>query len=156
MTALVGQCACGDMAFELVQEPLFVHACHCLDCKRKTGSSFGITCIVLEDDIDLKGAAMETIQSSPRTTLHRTQCCRSVIYGTSSAFEATAWLQTRFLEDLRQLHIGAHIWIKRKDPWLQLPDHLPQFDEGYEDRQGVWPQAQIDRLAEHIKGGSHR
>ena len=35
-----GQCSCGEVNYELSEEPMFVHACHCSLCKQQTGSAF--------------------------------------------------------------------------------------------------------------------
>lgn len=147
---LQGVCRCDELQFELQDEPLFVHACHCLHCKRKTGSSFGLTCIVLEQDILITRGTMDDTKESSRTTRFFCSSCRTPIYRTNTGFKATAWLQTNCLKDLRHLHIGAHIWLKRKDPWLDLPTDIPQFDEGYH-RDGVWPEASIKRVEEQIR-----
>jgi len=126
-----GLCECGDLKLEIKKDPLFVHACHCLDCKRKTGSSFGITCIVLAADIRILCGTLCEIKTSPRTIAHMCSSCNSEIYKVSTAFKGTALLQTRCVADLRQLKIGAHIWVKRMDHWLQLPENIPRFEEGY-------------------------
>jgi hypothetical protein len=34
-------CSCGQLSVEVDGEPLRVSVCHCLDCKRRTGSAFG-------------------------------------------------------------------------------------------------------------------
>ncbi len=134
---LRGRCRCEDLQFELIDQPLFVHACHCLHCKQKTGSSFGLTCIVLENEIRLTQGLLRSRQESSRTKAYVCSRCDTPIYRTHKAFKATAWLQTRCLEDIRLLNIGAHIWVKRKDDWLELPEDVPQFEEGYH-RDGVW------------------
>ncbi len=136
-----------------MEDPLFVHACHCLDCKRKTGSSFGLTCIVLEADIHLMSGQLVPVDLSPRSTALRCPHCSKTIYITSTSFPATALLQTGSLEDLRCLRIGAHIWIKRKDSWLQLPEDVLQFEEAY-DRDETWPVSSLDRLSKHLAGAN--
>ena len=57
------------------------------------------------------------------------------------------------LDDLRCLKIGAHTWVKRRDDWLQLPEDVPQFEEGY-DRKGTWPASNLDRLAKSVEGAT--
>jgi hypothetical protein len=39
---LEGGCACGEIRYKLTASPLIVHACHCRDCQRLTGSAFVI------------------------------------------------------------------------------------------------------------------
>jgi hypothetical protein len=40
---LSGGCACGAVRYELTAPALIVHACHCRDCQRLTGSAFVIS-----------------------------------------------------------------------------------------------------------------
>ncbi len=40
MENLTGGCACGAIRYKLTASPLIVHACHCRDCQRVTGSAF--------------------------------------------------------------------------------------------------------------------
>src|SRR5579863_7231572 len=39
---LTGGCACRSVRYRLTASPLIVHACHCRDCQRITGSAFVI------------------------------------------------------------------------------------------------------------------
>jgi hypothetical protein len=40
---------------------------------------------------------------------------------------------------------GAHIWVKRKHPWIKLPEAVQQFDEEYDFRK-AWPAETLERL----------
>jgi hypothetical protein len=40
-----GGCVCGSVRFELDKQPLWVVACHCEPCKKRTGSAFGISVV---------------------------------------------------------------------------------------------------------------
>ena len=144
------ECRCGDVHVRLRDDPLFVHTCHCLDCKRKTGSSFGITCIVLLSDIDVTKGTLKEEKVSPRSTAYKCSSCGTPVYIASTAFPATAWLQTRCILDSRCLEIGAHTFVKRKDNWLQLPDDVPQFQEGYH-RDEAWPRRSLERIADALR-----
>ena len=144
-SCLQGQCSCGELEYELRGKPLFTHACHCLDCQRKSGSAFSITCIVLEREIAITKGGLSNSSVSARSTLYHCQKCRGGVYVTSSAFPATALLLPASLIDPRALQIGAHIWVKRKQDWLLLPEDVPQFDEDY-DRATTWPTESLLRL----------
>jgi hypothetical protein len=37
---LEGGCVCGAVRYRLTAPPLIVHACHCRDCQKQTGSAF--------------------------------------------------------------------------------------------------------------------
>ncbi|HEY1288577.1 MAG TPA: GFA family protein [Burkholderiales bacterium] len=38
-----GGCTCGSVRFELAGDPVWVLACHCDSCKKRTGSAYGIS-----------------------------------------------------------------------------------------------------------------
>src|SRR5260370_16587128 len=40
--SLDGGCACGAIRFRLTNTPMIVHACHCRDCQKQSGSAFVI------------------------------------------------------------------------------------------------------------------
>ena len=48
-----GGCGCEAIRYELTGAPLFVHACHCHDCQRRSGSAFGMTMLIEETQLKL-------------------------------------------------------------------------------------------------------
>lgn len=53
--ALYGGCACGQVRYQINDDPLFTHACHCEDCQRRTGSAFVVHLVVAENDFEIDG-----------------------------------------------------------------------------------------------------
>lgn len=144
-SAFAGRCACGAVTYDLAAPPLFVHACHCLDCKRSSGSAFLLTTIILERDFAVVRGELEIASPKPGRTERVCAACRQYLVRTSAAYAHTALLNTRTLDDSHSLTIGAHIWAKRKHPSLIIPAAEPQFDEGY-DRETTWPAESLRRL----------
>ncbi len=140
-----GGCSCGEVRYRLGNPPLFVHACHCLDCQKASGSAFGITTIVLESDLRFDQGKLVSERIAAHRTTFLCESCEDVIYRTATNHPATALLRSRTLDDMRVLEINAHIWTKEKHAWLELPAHVPQFEEGY-DRNKAWPQDSLERL----------
>ena len=54
---LEGGCACGAVRYALTNGPLIVHACHCRDCQRITGSAFVINNWIEEKCVAASGRA---------------------------------------------------------------------------------------------------
>lgn len=50
-----GSCQCGNVQYELLEEPLFVAACHCKECQKLSTSAFSITAMVRADGVKFKG-----------------------------------------------------------------------------------------------------
>jgi len=147
---LSGSCSCGEVRYKLRNLPLFVHACHCTDCQKKSGSAFGITIIILESNLIFDQGKPVSEPTTARRMSFFCESCSDVIYRTSANHPATALLRSRTLNDLRDIEINAHIWTKEKHTWLELPCHVPQFAEGY-DRSNTWPQESQERLYRELK-----
>lgn len=55
-----GGCFCGDVRYELREDPLALYACHCTDCQRQTGSSFVLTMVARREAVEItKGELRE-------------------------------------------------------------------------------------------------
>ena len=50
MTKWTGGCQCGQLRYELKNEPLGAYCCHCTQCQRQSGSAFGESLIVARGD----------------------------------------------------------------------------------------------------------
>ena len=140
-----GGCVCDAVRYRLDAPPLFTHACHCLDCQKKTGTAFAMTTIVLADDLVITHGSTSPTVLSPRRTAHGCAACDTWIYIASTRFPATLTLRPGTLDDASIATPQAHIWVKRKQPWLTLPDGVPRFDENYE-METVWPAASLVRM----------
>ena len=45
------QCACGSASISVSGEPRLHGVCHCTNCKRRTGSAFGVSVYFLRSDV---------------------------------------------------------------------------------------------------------
>ncbi|MAF47913.1 MAG: GFA family protein [Rhodospirillales bacterium] len=41
-----GGCLCGSVRFELNEPPIWISACHCGTCRKRTGSDYGVSVVV--------------------------------------------------------------------------------------------------------------
>ena len=144
-TVGTGRCICDTVRYRLDAPPLFTHACHCLDCQKKTGTAFAMTTIVLHDDLVITHGSTRPTVLSPRRTAHGCAACDTWIYIASTRFPATLTLRPGTLDDASIATPQAHIWVKRKQPWLTLPTGVPCFDENYA-MDAVWPAASLARM----------
>jgi hypothetical protein len=140
-----GRCRCEALRYELGAAPLFTHACHCLDCQRRTGTAFSMTTIVLRDDLRITHGTTSSQKISPRSTEYLCANCGTVIYTASTRHPETVILRPGTLDDPSIATPQAHIWVRRKQGWVTLPSGVPQFKEQY-DRESVWPADSLARL----------
>jgi len=57
-------CCCGSLRAEATGEPVFVGACHCLECQRRTGSPFGISTYFPKEQVRTEGPSTVYVRGS--------------------------------------------------------------------------------------------
>ena len=53
------ECSCGQLSAVCSGEPVRVSVCHCLACKRRTGSAFSFNARFAGDNVSIEGRAAE-------------------------------------------------------------------------------------------------
>jgi hypothetical protein len=126
---LEGGCACGEIRYRLLSEPLFVHCCHCLNCQRQTGSAFVINILIETDRIELLAGEPQPVDV-PRSS------------GTQRIFRCP----TCQIDDPSAVAPDVHIYTRSKLPWVTLPEGVPAF-RTYYDPEKLWPAESLERIA---------
>ena len=62
MTTRRAECQCGQLSATCSGEPYRISVCHCLACKRKTGSAFGFGAWFPTGDVLIDGSAKEFVR----------------------------------------------------------------------------------------------
>jgi hypothetical protein len=133
MAKIQGGCRCGAVRYTLALEALpRTYACHCLDCQTWTGSSFSQQTFLPAASLSVTGplAVYEFITPSGSTSIQR-MCptCHARLYNTNSARPGIVVVRAGTLDRSDELDIVPHIWAKRKQPWLKLPESVPVWSE---------------------------
>lgn len=77
------QCACGQLTATCEGEPARVSVCHCLDCKRRTGSAFSWTSRWPRASVATSGRASQftrTGDEGGRATFHFCPGCGAAVF----------------------------------------------------------------------------
>jgi len=53
----IATCACGQLRAACKGAPLAVSLCHCLECQKRTGSTYGIAAFFNDDAVTVEGAS---------------------------------------------------------------------------------------------------
>lgn len=123
MTKRQGGCLCGQARYEVAGEPLRVGICHCLDCRKESGSAFACFAIYPAEALTYEGEI--------RTYQGRSFCplCGGRLF-TVTTEEA----EIRFgsLDEApTDLAPSYELWIKRRERWLHP---LPGTEQHHGDR----------------------
>jgi hypothetical protein len=127
-----GGCLCGDVRYELRQDPVLVYFCHCTDCQTES-ASVGYLGVVVKPDALAFTRGEEKLEvvavglpdgrekgwRGCRRCKVRLGAARASATGLSSVdggtFDDTSWLVP-----------AGHIWTRSAQPWIQLPEGVIQ------------------------------
>ena len=145
---LNGICSCGDVRYEIVEQPLITQVCHCTDCQRTTGSAFVIHIVICEKDLKIAGEtrmAVVPTGSGAGCELHACNNCGVIVWVRYRYHQVpVVAVRAGTLEDTRAVTPAAHIFVDSKQPWVSVPSGSLAFSKGFE-RSEVWPQDSFER-----------
>jgi hypothetical protein len=147
-TSITGGCACGGLRYELMAEPMFVHACHCLLCQRQTGGAFIIHAMIETDRLRVLSGAPYSHElptgSGGSHTIYRCPECQVAVFSDYGNQPWERLVKVGTFDDPSRIKPNAHIFIRSKLPWISLPPDVPSFDEFY-DLPNLWPRSSYKR-----------
>src|SRR5690242_16869914 len=129
--SLAGSCYCGAIRFSLRGSPYRVGICHCLDCRRKTGSLFNPLAVYPVDALIVTGT---TTPHRLHADYQRHVCaaCASPVYQQQDGSdEVEVFLGT--LDEPNRLAPSYELWTVRREAWLPefpLARHYAHDREG--------------------------
>ena len=144
--SLNGKCACGEVKYTIKNKPLFTQACHCKNCKISTGSSFVIHTMIFEYDFQIKGTVSSTkLSTGSGKGYYAYFCvnCGVYLYCKYNVAKGRLAIRTSTLDV--PITPQAHIFLKDKDPWIEISDKNICHDEMY-NRSSTWPEESLKRL----------
>jgi len=147
---LEGGCACRAIRYRLTAPPMIVHACHCRDCQKQTGSAFVLNLWIERDRVAASGDAPVPFRVPPGGSGQPHDVFRCAKCGTAlwSKYHAapgdTVLLRAGTLDDPARITPDVHIFTRSKVPWLTLPAGAAAFD-GFYKIDEVWPPESLAR-----------
>jgi hypothetical protein len=76
-------CVCGSLKVRCKGDPMKVSLCHCLDCQRRTGSTYGVAAFFRREDVEPQGATRSYTRRSDSghpVTFHFCPQCGSTVF----------------------------------------------------------------------------
>jgi hypothetical protein len=130
---LIGECNCGQIAFEITGEHPDVYVCHCSICQCSTGSN-GIAVLVIgnEDFSWTRGEHLVSTWKKPGHDWKKWFCrnCGSPLPGEND--ESRMFIPAGLLSGENiGLKVAHHIWVSSKAEWDVIGDSGKQHMEAY-------------------------
>jgi len=130
--SIQGGCRCGAVRYTLALDDLpRTYACHCHYCQTWSGSAFSQQAIIAESMMEVSGP-LDVFELANEDRVSRQRFCATChtrVFNTNSSRPGFVALRAGTLDDSDKLDIVAHIWVKRKQRWLTLPEGVPQWPE---------------------------
>jgi len=128
MTAHTASCRCGQLRVRVSGDPVRVSVCHCLNCKKRSGSAFAVQARWPSAQVKIDGQSktfVKVADSGNRATFHFCPECGSDVY-----YEIDGKFDDKF-NDLIAVPLGAlddpfflqpafSVWENRKHDWVEI------------------------------------
>ena len=137
---LEGGCVCGQLRYRVKGAPLFVMACHCSQCKRRTGAAFSLSMLTMKADFETNGGRTITADTRGGSgAMHRQRACPECLTRTHTemlAYPEVLNVRPGTLDAPDAVAPIAQCWTSAALPWALLPN-LESFDGNPPDVPGL-------------------
>jgi hypothetical protein len=128
VTGRTASCRCGQLRASVTGEPVRVSVCHCLNCKKRSGSAFAVQARWPKAQVRIDGQSRTFVMvadSGNRATFHFCPDCGSDVY-----YEIDGKFDDKFNE-LVAIPLGAFddpfflspkfsVWEVRRHEWVEI------------------------------------
>jgi hypothetical protein len=124
MTTRVASCRCGQLRATVTGEPVRVSVCHCLDCKKRSGSAFAVQARWPVDQCrtDGKSSTWSHRADSGNRIRHHfcPDCGSSLHYFIEGKFDGLVAIPLGAFDDPFFVSPGFSVWEERKSDWVEI------------------------------------
>ena len=127
-----GSCQCQQVSYEITEKPLALFACHCIECQKLSASAYSTTMFVRADALHVKGEMKRwdrMTDTGRRNAAYFCPGCGNRIYHQDPDNPTYARLKAGTLDNVKMPAPNAHLWVKRKQPWVDIPEGTPAYPE---------------------------
>ena len=126
-----GSCLCGKIRYEINGDIIGINYCHCVQCRKASGSAFATNAAVATSDFHISHGLdrLASVASSPGKKRYFCSGCGSPIYSQYDNAMDTVYVRIGTIDDDSGLSPDVHIHVASKAPWYEIGDDLPQLQE---------------------------
>jgi hypothetical protein len=123
-------CSCGQLSVTVEGDPVRISVCHCLACKRRTGSAFGYQARFPREGFRVEGDFKEYIRYSDDEGEERRlsfcpECGSTVFYTLGSQPDVVA-IPVGGFADPSFPAPWVSVYESRRHAWVRMPDSIDQ------------------------------
>jgi hypothetical protein len=124
MTTHIASCRCGQLSASANGEPVRVSVCHCLACKKRSGSAFAVQARWPADRVMIEGHSKTwtaIADSGNRLSFHFCPDCGSdVHYEIEGKFDGLVAIPLGAFDNPYFARPAYSVWEERKCDWVEI------------------------------------
>ncbi|HLZ00530.1 MAG TPA: GFA family protein [Bradyrhizobium sp.] len=114
-------CACGKLSVTCVGDPIRISVCHCLDCQKRTGSTYGVGAFFARNDVEAKGdfrTYRRSSDSGSAVTFHFCPDCGSTVFWKAERLPNAVAVAVGSFADPTFPAPSQSVYNERRHPWV--------------------------------------
>jgi hypothetical protein len=130
MTGHRASCSCGSLNIQCGGEPIRTSVCHCLECRKRTGSAFSYNARFYERDVTIDGpstAYLRRADSGTDITFHFCPRCGSTVFWRLASVPGIVAVAAGCFADPVFAAPRISVYEARKHGWAELA-HIPGME----------------------------
>jgi len=132
MATIEGGCSCGGVRFA-IDDYLYVIACHCNSCKKRTGTVYGVSVVVEKGSITaLEGETKiykRTAESGRAVDYEFCPTCGTTFSWQIEAVPTRRMFAGGAFDDMSQFTVAGEMYTSTALPWARIGSELTRVDE---------------------------
>jgi hypothetical protein len=124
MTTRTASCRCGQLRATVTGEPVRLSVCHCLNCKKRSGSSFAVQARWPAERTQVNGQSRTFTKAgdsgNPATFHFCPECGSDVYYVIDGKFEGLIAIPLGAFDDPYFGSPEYSVWEQRKHGWVEI------------------------------------
>ncbi|MFO0551071.1 MAG: GFA family protein [Polyangiaceae bacterium] len=124
-------CGCGQLRVTTTGEPVRISMCHCFECQRRTGSTFGVQARFTDDQVQIEGRStewMRTADSGNHIHFHFCPVCGSTVFYKLEALPGFTAVAVGAFADPNFPSPRVSVYEARKHSWTGIPADAEHLD----------------------------
>jgi hypothetical protein len=131
MTTRHASCSCGQLQVETSGEPIRISVCHCLACKRRSGSAFAVQARFPRANVVIRGRSSQYVlagDSGQKAEFHFCPNCGATVhYHAEQSPDVVAIPVGAFADPAFPPPVYS-VYEERQHKWVQLLGEMEHFD----------------------------
>ncbi len=130
-TEFTGGCLCGAVQYKATAAPQLGGHCHCVDCRKSSGTGHGSHMMMNADDVEITGEAKhfdKPADSGNIVSRYFCGICGGPVYSTNSGMPGFVFLRASSLDDPEVFTAGMIVYTRAAPSWDMMDTSLPSFE----------------------------